>query len=182
MVADVPEREDPIVAVEATGPFCEGWTITAHITFRDDGIAEASRYTIDPIDAASKEPAATVWRKLSVGAMRREIASALPLIAWTIGVEGGAAYSPPRPGRGGHSRLLYAQKAEAFVQALERNPDAPYTELERVHPTIKKSKWHGWLKRAEQLGFLIDRPPATSGKAGGRLSDDAIRLLAGKEE
>jgi hypothetical protein len=59
------------------------------------------------------------------------------------------------------------------------DPARPVNLLVERNPDTTEAQWRRWIAEAERRGFIADRPPGNEGRAGGRLTAEAIRLLEG---
>jgi len=78
-----------------------------------------------------------------------------------------------RPGRAGQNPVFYAEWARRYVDALDAT-SRPLADLARRW-SLSEGAIRGYLHEARRRGLLTEPPP---GKAGGRLTVEALKLLA----
>lgn len=82
-----------------------------------------------------------------------------------------------RPGRGGRDDIFYARWASSYVAALNRGSRSPVKDLTGT-TGLSTSQIRTILNEATTRGLLIRGEP---GKAGGRLTAEAIELLGAEQ-
>lgn len=104
------------------------------------------------------------------------------LADWAVGQALGPAWRREirRPGRAGRADLHYALWAHRYAQALDAEERSPVQRIIREEQAagrhVTKGQVAGAMNRARARGLFTGAPP---GKAGGKLTAKALRLLTG---
>ncbi len=93
----------------------------------------------------------------------------------TFAMHGVDAEELLRPGRRGRGNQFYAVWAQLYVEACKVSPRSPYPRLAEEHPRFTERTIQAFVNQARDRGLLVGTVP---GRAGGRLSKKAERLLA----
>jgi hypothetical protein len=136
-------------------------------------------FAVDSVEVHSRDGQPVGRRllaRLGLGRVHRALdrARSDPAAAAVLGERWGAVVAP-KPGRRGRPDLHYARAALDYVEALEAAPRAPVRYLiEQAGGHMTADEIKARVRRARERGLLTK---ATKGRAGGRLTSKARKLL-----
>lgn len=158
----------------------DGWSITGVCIYRNGRVRIRDVTLTPPNDSDTIADLKQALRRIRMTWVAQEWEWVLARSSWAelppewrSGVR-----ESPRPGRSGHPPAFYAEWVERYLDACE-NHARPMNDLVADHPGVNASAIHRYLKRAEQLGLIADRPGR--GRAGGTMTERCRRVLAGEE-
>lgn len=154
----------------------DGWEVTAVLQPGDEGAQVAEIRWRAPDGASVPILDSTVWRRLRLGALHRQITADLRSIVLLLPAAWHRGYRAPRPGRGGHPVSYYAGLVRDYLDACAEGP----RPMERLTAELRypnsRTVVNAQLTRAERLGLIEGRSP---GRAGGMMTDRCRRVLEG---
>lgn len=203
--AALPRKEFRAEWVES--PLTPGWMASYRILEKDDHAVvaevrvhpyekhrEAGSWSLNPDAVPEGGVKTAVVRALRVGEpgrllpevlkqMRSEFPEAFPRIARRHRFTKAVLDEPVRPGRRGRNRRSLAEIARAYVAAYEEGSRSPVKDVARELTRQGRDKTESSVSADIYKCRHVDPPlltPAELGRAGGRLTEEAMRLLIKK--
>lgn len=181
-VGDAPaggEGQHTIDEITLTTEVDDDWAVAIRLTF-NDGEALVSELRFRPAGGPVSALDSRTLARFKLARIQKQIREELPLVLAGLATPGVEvpSFVPPTPGRGGYSDAQYALWASDYVNAVAEDAARPIALLVKRTPGTSASSWRRWLAVADERGLLVGRPKGTAGKAGGRLSKKAERILS----
>ena len=147
---------DPVVEVTITDVHPSG---NRAITLDVSGPqAVVKWYTYELVPGAAPLRSRMLTR-LGFPEMEREISRMLPVVLDVLAPGTNATrFTPPRPGRGGHTDEQYAIWARDYVAACAEDPSRPVQLLVERHPGTSAAGWRRWIAEAKRRKLIAGRP------------------------
>jgi hypothetical protein len=181
VVTDAPRADEVVEGAKGTFTVDDEWTVNLVVTFVD-GQPVPTEVTIRPLHLRDSIGART-WQRFRLGELERIVRVDVAMIVGALPSRDmiPKGYKRPMPGRRGESDLLYAQRAQQYVEAVRDHPRSPVAWLAKnalgEDSHANRQAIRRWRKTAEDRGLIT--PISEKGRAGGELTDKARALLNG---